>query len=138
MGIGSGMPFFNRHTASLTRFRQLAPIPEGSSAPPPVLVLHGRYGGCIGDMASYDLFMLGGPHSVRGFNIGELAASRSFLEGAVEIRVSFLSFILCACVCSLLGCAIPQILRERIRFQPLKSTSYFWQQMELSNYSGTL
>ena len=34
------------------------------SEPPPVLVLHGRYGGSVGDLAAYDLFTLGGPHSV--------------------------------------------------------------------------
>lgn len=38
-------------------------------------------------MASYDAFTLGGPYSVRGFNVGELAACRRFLEGAVELRV---------------------------------------------------
>ena len=38
-------------------------------------------------MASYDAFTLGGPNSVRGFNVGELAACRRFLETAVELRV---------------------------------------------------
>ena len=38
-------------------------------------------------MASYDAFTLGGPYSVRGFNVGELAACRRFLEAAVELRV---------------------------------------------------
>ena len=64
--VGTGRPFFNRHTASLTRFLQLKPPARGSSQPPPVLVLHGRYGGSLGDMASYDYFILGGPYSVRG------------------------------------------------------------------------
>lgn len=41
-------------------------------------------------MASYDYFTLGGPFSVRGFNVGELAACRRFLEGAVELRVPVL------------------------------------------------
>ena len=49
-------------------------------APPPVLVLHGRYGGCIGDLAAYDAFTLGGPYSVRGYNMGELGACRNILE----------------------------------------------------------
>ncbi|KAK9809832.1 hypothetical protein WJX72_000025 [[Myrmecia] bisecta] len=86
LGIGSGNPFFNRHIASLTRFIQLQKPKEGS-ATPPVLVLHGRYGGTIGDVASYDTFTLGGPYSVRGYNVGELAACRNFLETAVELRV---------------------------------------------------
>ena len=45
-----------------------------------MLVLHGRYGGCIGDLAAYDAFTLGGPYSVRGYNMGELGACRNFLE----------------------------------------------------------
>ncbi len=41
----------------------------------------------MGDLPAYDAFLLGGPYSVRGFNIGELAACRRFVEGAVELRV---------------------------------------------------
>ena len=44
----------------------------------------------MGDMASYDLFTLGGPFSVRGFNVGEVAACRRFLEAAAEVRVPVL------------------------------------------------
>lgn len=87
LGLGSGSPLFNRHVASLTRFIKLRDPPAGSSSPPPVLVTHARYGATIGDMASYDAFTLGGPYSVRGFNVGELAACRRFLEAAVELRV---------------------------------------------------
>ena len=43
---------------------------------PNTLVLHGRVGNCIGDMASYDYFTLGGPYSVRGYSPGELGACR--------------------------------------------------------------
>lgn len=46
-----------------------------------------RYAGCLGDLASYDLFTLGGPYSVRGYNVGELASARRVFEGAVEVRV---------------------------------------------------
>ncbi|BDA41547.1 Protein TOC75, chloroplastic [Coccomyxa sp. Obi] len=90
LGIGSGKPFFNRHTASMTRFLKLRDPPASSSAPPTMLVLHARAGNALGDMASYDYFTLGGPFSVRGYNVGELAACRSFLEGAVELRVPVL------------------------------------------------
>ena len=41
-------------------------------------------------MASYDAFTLGGPYSVRGFSVGELAACRRFAEAAVELRVPVL------------------------------------------------
>eukprot|EP00899_Mesostigma_viride_P010666 jgi/Mesvir1/19600/Mv09897-RA.3 len=89
-GVGTGNPFFNRHTASLTRFLKVRKPKPRSSAPPTVLVLHARYGGCIGDLASYDSFTLGGPYSVRGFNVGELGAARRFLEVATELRVPVL------------------------------------------------
>ncbi|OIW03716.1 hypothetical protein TanjilG_29751 [Lupinus angustifolius] len=88
LGIGSQFPFFNRHQLTLTRFLQLARVEEGASkSPPPVLVLHGHYGGCVGDLPSYDAFTLGGPYSVRGYNMGEIGAARSILELAAELRI---------------------------------------------------
>lgn len=81
LGIGSKFPFFNRHQLTVTQFLQLKNVEEGAGKPPPpVLVLHGRYGGCVGDLPSYDAFTLGGPYSVRGYNMGELGAARNILE----------------------------------------------------------
>ncbi|EFJ06297.1 hypothetical protein SELMODRAFT_270688 [Selaginella moellendorffii] len=87
LGVGSRFPFFNRHQLTLTRFIQLRPEDRHGEQPPPVLVIHGHYGGCIGDLPSYDAFTLGGPYSVRGYNLGELAACRNILETAAELRV---------------------------------------------------
>ncbi|XP_044505110.1 protein TOC75-3, chloroplastic-like [Mangifera indica] len=88
LGIGSKFPFFNRHQLTLTRFIQLKPVEEGADKPPPpVLVLNGHYGGCVGDLPSYDAFTLGGPYSVRGYNMGELGAARNILELGAEIRI---------------------------------------------------
>ncbi|KAA3489640.1 protein TOC75-3, chloroplastic-like [Gossypium australe] len=88
LGIGSKFPFFNRHQLTLTRFLQLKQVEEGADKPPPpVLVLHGHYGGCVGDLPSYDAFTLGGPYSVRGYNMGELGAARNILELGAEIRI---------------------------------------------------
>ncbi|KAM5584578.1 protein TOC75-3, chloroplastic [Rosa sericea] len=88
LGIGSKFPFFNRHQLSLTRFFQLKEVEEGAGKPPPpVLVLHGHYGGCVGDLPSYDAFTLGGPYSVRGYNMGEIGAARHILELAAELRI---------------------------------------------------
>lgn len=65
----------------MTRFIQLGQVEEGAGKPPPpVLVLHGHYGGCVGDLPSYDAFVLGGPYSVRGYNMGELGAARNIAE----------------------------------------------------------
>lgn len=88
LGIGSKYPLFNRHQLTATHFLQLKQVEEGGKkAPPAVLVLHGRYGGCVGDLAAYDAFTLGGPYSVRGYNMGELGACRNILELATELRV---------------------------------------------------
>lgn len=84
---GTGLPLFNRHTASCTRFLPLRDVPKRSAAPPPVLVLHARYGGCLGSLASYDAFTLGGPYSCRGYSVGELGAARRVLETAAELRL---------------------------------------------------
>jgi len=84
-GIGLGS-FFNRFVLSSTRFIKLQDPQLRSAASPPVLVLHARCGNTTGDMASYDTFTLGGPNSLRGFNVGEVAACRRFVEAAVELR----------------------------------------------------
>jgi outer membrane protein assembly factor BamA len=65
----------------VTKFVNLNKQKNGAGKPPPaVLVAHGRYAGCVGDLPSYDAFALGGPHSVRGYGMGELGASRNLLE----------------------------------------------------------
>ncbi|CAI9783913.1 unnamed protein product [Fraxinus pennsylvanica] len=61
LGVGSKFPFFNRHQLTVTQFFQLKQIEEAAGKPPPpVLVLHGHYGGCVGDLPSYNAFTLGG------------------------------------------------------------------------------
>lgn len=64
LGVGSGNPIFNRHRLAITHFHPLSPIGKDIRSPPRVLVLHGRYGGCLGDQPPYELFTLGGPYSV--------------------------------------------------------------------------
>ncbi|CAL0332496.1 unnamed protein product [Lupinus luteus] len=89
LGLGSQFPFFNRHQLTLTRFLQLMKVEEGAGkSPPPVLVLHGHYGGCVGDLPSYDAFTLGGPYSVRGYNMehgNDLGSSKSLKGNPTEV-----------------------------------------------------
>mmetsp|Transcript_13685 Transcript_13685/g.59696 ORF Transcript_13685/g.59696 Transcript_13685/m.59696 type:complete len:645 (+) Transcript_13685:2326-4260(+) len=87
VGLGSAFPIYNRFSAECTRFIQLRPEHKKRNTPPPVLVTHAKAGTIVGNCASYDAFTLGGPHSCRGYNVGELGAARSFLEYAAEIRV---------------------------------------------------
>lgn len=49
--------------------------------------MHAKGGHIIGDCAVYDAFTLGGPHSCRGYGVGELGVSRSFMEIALELRL---------------------------------------------------
>ena len=65
----------------MTKFINLNKKDKGAGKPPPaVLAIHGRYAGCVGDLPSYDAFALGGPYSVRGYEMGELGAARNLLE----------------------------------------------------------
>ncbi|KAI3842148.1 hypothetical protein MKX03_012756 [Papaver bracteatum] len=82
--VGSEFTFFNRHQLTYTKFLQLKPVEGVDKPPPPVLVLHGHYGGCIADLPSYDAFKLGGPYCVRGYNKGELGACMNILEKGRE------------------------------------------------------
>ncbi|CAA2992284.1 TOC75-3, chloroplastic-like [Olea europaea subsp. europaea] len=86
--FGSKFPFFNRHKLTMTKFFPLKQVEEGKGKPaPPVLVLHGLYDGCVGDLPNHEAFTLGGPYSVRGYNVGELGAARQKLELAAEVRI---------------------------------------------------
>jgi outer membrane protein assembly factor BamA len=74
-------------TAGLTRFVQFNKATPESKKMPITAVLHTKFGNALGDLPAYDAFLLGGPYSVRGYNIGELAACRRFVEAAAEVRV---------------------------------------------------
>eukprot|EP00803_Ostreobium_quekettii_P009719 evm.model.scf_343.9 EVM.evm.TU.scf_343.9 scf_343:69595-74279(+) len=81
-GIGG---LFNRYVLTLTRFIKLRE--SRGFRPPTALVVQARHGNTTGDLAAYDAHCLGGPFSVRGCRIGEVATARRFLEAAVELRV---------------------------------------------------
>lgn len=90
LGIGTKYPFFNRMTIGSTRFIQMKKPKQGSKSPPITAVIQANVGNTTGDLPVYDSFLLGGPYSVRGYNIGELAACRRYIEAAAEIRVPVL------------------------------------------------
>jgi outer membrane protein assembly factor BamA len=76
-----------RYKLCCTRFLSLWAPPSKFRCPPLTLVVHGAHGNCIGPHASYDYYVLGGPHSSRAYSIGELGPARSWLETALELRV---------------------------------------------------
>lgn len=65
---------------TLTRFIQLTDTDLTNDIPPWIGVLHAHFGNCLGDLANYDAFAIGGPYSVRGYNMGEIGASKRVLE----------------------------------------------------------
>ncbi|KAL2456834.1 Protein TOC75-3 [Forsythia ovata] len=87
LGIGSKFPFFNRHKLTMTKFCPLKQVEEGNGKPaPPVLVLHGLYGGCVGDLPNHEALTLGGPYSVRGYDTGELGEHGNDLGSSVSVQ----------------------------------------------------
>jgi len=85
LGISSKTPVFHRHMASTTHLLPLWHLPVKKSAPA-VLIFHGKFQNCIGDVPPYDYPMLGGPSSCRGYNMGEIGSARNLVETAIELR----------------------------------------------------
>merc|ERR1712146_619707 len=85
IGLSRQLPIFFRQTVSMTTALPLPNLPVYSTIPA-TLVLHGKLSNCIGDIPPYDYHMLGGPFSVRGFNIGEIGVGCNFHDLATEIR----------------------------------------------------
>jgi outer membrane protein insertion porin family len=48
-------------------------------------------GAVIGDLPPYEAFALGGANSVRGYDEGDLAAARDFVQGTIEYRFPIIS-----------------------------------------------
>jgi outer membrane protein assembly factor BamA len=71
----------------MTRFLKLTTPSSSSNLAPLTLVLHAKHGNCIGPLGSYDYHVLGGPHSCRGYSLGELGPARSYLETCAELRL---------------------------------------------------
>lgn len=78
-------------TVGAVNLAHLIPAPgpgEGAS----YVLLNFQGGFQTGDVAPYRAFQLGGANSNRGYALGELGASASFLQGTVEYRGSLTNF----------------------------------------------
>ena len=77
--IGFGADSFGKLYGMLKKF-----VPVGKKS---ALVLAARAGGKIhGDMPEFAAFALGGPYSIRGFNISEVGTGDGFMMGTAEFR----------------------------------------------------
>lgn len=88
-GLGDASTAYSRLAANLT---QVVPMP-GFNAGPHSLVLNLQAGTILGrGVPQLRGFHLGGPFSVRGYELGEMASGSSFAQGSLEYRHHLTSF----------------------------------------------
>jgi hypothetical protein len=78
--LGTEHPLFNRFTAAATHYMRVNRIPSFQAIATPSAVVHAKVGNTIGDLAPYDAQPLGGPFTVRSFDVGDIGTARRFLE----------------------------------------------------------
>jgi len=66
--------------------------PSGADCPQ-TIAFNIQAGTVIGDLPPYEAFALGGSNSVRGYDEGDLAAARSYVQGTIEYRFPIFSII---------------------------------------------
>jgi outer membrane protein insertion porin family len=109
--IGNGSIFMNRLRASYSFYRPTTLLRFSKECQPqriigttevkqptveacPQAFAFNIQGGTIlGDLPPYEAFALGGSNSVRGYDEGELAAARSFLQASAEYRFPIFSIV---------------------------------------------
>ena len=100
--LGSGSILGNRLRAGYSyyiptqfiRFTKGCQAKNPSGADCPQTIAFNLQGGTvIGDLPPYEAFALGGSNSVRGYDEGDLAAARSFIQGTIEYRFPIFSII---------------------------------------------
>lgn len=82
--IGRANIGYTRFTANAAQFIPLNLIRSGDSSDTLILNLQG--GVTLGDVPSYDSFILGGIDTIRGYPMGAVAAGRNFLQATAEYR----------------------------------------------------
>jgi outer membrane protein insertion porin family len=100
--IGLGSVFYNRLRASYSFYiptrvinftRECRDRKTPSSDCPQVFAFNIQGGTVLGDLPPYEAFSIGGSSSVRGYDEGDLAAARSFIQATAEYRFPIFSFI---------------------------------------------
>jgi outer membrane protein insertion porin family len=93
--IGRGEILGNRLTASYSQYIpvELIKFAKADQQFSQVFAFNVQGGTVIGDLPPYDAFTLGGPSSVRGYESGAVATSRSYLLLSTEYRFPIYRFI---------------------------------------------
>lgn len=98
--IGRGNVLGTKLQANFTQFLPIKLItathktpPNPGQSQPETIALNVQGGTFVGDLPPYNAFVLGGPFSVRGWDTGEIATSRSYVEASAEYRFPIYRFI---------------------------------------------
>ncbi|MGI0485696.1 BamA/TamA family outer membrane protein [Pantanalinema rosaneae CENA516] len=100
--VGSGSIFMNRLRGGYSFYvpTRLLRLTQGCQDPksrpadcPQAFAFNVQAGTVIGDLPPYEAFALGGSNSVRGYDEGDLAAARSFVQASIEYRFPIFSII---------------------------------------------
>jgi outer membrane protein insertion porin family len=67
--------------------------PNPAESQPETVAFNVQAGTWVGDLPPYNAFVLGGPFSVRGWDTGAIATSRSYIEASAEYRFPIYRFI---------------------------------------------
>ena len=98
--IGRGNVLGTKMQANYTQFIPVKLItashktpPNPAESQPETLAFNVQGGTWVGDLPPYNAFVLGGPFSVRGWDTGAIATSRSYIEASAEYRFPIYRFI---------------------------------------------
>ena len=92
--IGRGEVLGNRLQANYATFVPVSLIKPNADAQLPQVVAFNLQGGTtIGDLPPYNAYVLGGPNSVRGYGVGDVATSRSYFLASAEYRFPIYRFL---------------------------------------------
>lgn len=83
--VGRANIGYTRFTANATQFIPLNLI-RSNDGDGDTLILNLQGGTTLGDLPSYETFVLGGVNTIRGFPIGAVAAGRNFVVATAEYR----------------------------------------------------
>lgn len=91
--IGRGSVLGNRLDANYSHFVPVNLISGLKGDQPQVLAFNLQGGTYLGDLPPYNAFILGGVNSVRGYDFGDVAIGRTYIQGSVEYRFPIYKFI---------------------------------------------
>lgn len=91
--IGRGQVLSNRLDANFSQFIPVNIIKGLKGDQPQVLAFNLQGGTYLGDLPPYNAFVLGGINSVRGYDFGDVAVGRSYIQGNVEYRFPIYRFV---------------------------------------------